>query len=361
MGSITKIAVANLAVAACLVLAIEGGARLLEGDRASADHKRFRLRRPEPYVGSPYFSGEFIDESFAQPGGWTTPPGTRIVLPNEFRGRWFNVRDGKRVTAGQPHSHRHRVLLFGGSTVYGSEVPDDQTIASHLQALINQSGDSAVVENFGATSVHVAQQLERLERDVHLLPTDVVVFYDGVNDVIQRVYYENPDGWIANEAKTAPFVVRGVRGAALHSAFFRWVDRAFLTRTDFSKAGSLVVAASHDYGRALDAVDARVTSAGATFFHFLQPNLFTKTSPNEYERWLAGSGGVLSPVGLESAIGAAYPMMKAELRGRPFSNELTAVLDGTARSPYLDFCHVTEEANGLVARAIYSRIRAALR
>ena len=33
-------------------------------------HKEFRLQRPEPYLNANYFSKDFINEAFTQPGKW---------------------------------------------------------------------------------------------------------------------------------------------------------------------------------------------------------------------------------------------------------------------------------------------------
>ena len=34
------------------------------------EHKEFRMQQPVPYVNAEYFSKDFINESFMQPGGW---------------------------------------------------------------------------------------------------------------------------------------------------------------------------------------------------------------------------------------------------------------------------------------------------
>lgn len=43
------------------------------------------------YSGEPYFSEDFLVESYLQPGGWQTPANTRLVLPNEYHGKFLNV------------------------------------------------------------------------------------------------------------------------------------------------------------------------------------------------------------------------------------------------------------------------------
>ena len=128
-----RLAISLAAVLICLAV-LELGARAwlgAAGERIT-DHRQFRSTQPAPYRDAPYFSREFVAESFAQPGGWGTPEGTRRVIPNGFAGTHFHAANGRRRTAFQPEASERTAYLFGGSTMYSSEVPDEHTIASNL-------------------------------------------------------------------------------------------------------------------------------------------------------------------------------------------------------------------------------------
>jgi len=56
-------------------------------------HYDYRKEQPAPYSEAAYFSQEFISESFHQPDGWQYPEGTRLIIPNDYRGKYFNVYD----------------------------------------------------------------------------------------------------------------------------------------------------------------------------------------------------------------------------------------------------------------------------
>jgi lysophospholipase L1-like esterase len=76
------------------------------------------------------------------------------------------------------------VWIFGGSTMYGTAVPDWATIPSYLSRDLNASGSSCVVvSNFGVEGYVSNQELillmEQLKAGGH---PDVVIFYDGLND-----------------------------------------------------------------------------------------------------------------------------------------------------------------------------------
>ena len=375
-NSIKKTAIINFIVLIILLCIIDGGfrvaeiftetgkvywqhkqIRLTETGKVYREHKQFRLTRPQPYSHSNYFSKDFIEESFQQPQGWTTPIGTRLVIPNNFAGRWFNVKSNKRATLNQPRVFEKRILLFGGSTIYNSEVPDNYTVASFLQEKIAANGfNKILVENYGVTSVHAAQQLERLQRDVQLSENDIVIFYDGVNDVIQRVYYGNPEGWIAQQSTNAPFVVRLVRKLKKYSAFMRWIDNNILTK-GLSNKDKMQQAAT-EYAATISKANSYVFASHAQFIHLFQPTLYTKKNLSKYEVNLLNNlvGTDMNPVGLREAFDGTYPLMKNRLALFKFSFDLTNLYDNFESSPYLDFCHVTENANAILANEIFEKI-----
>jgi len=85
------------------------------------------------------------------------------------------------------------VLLLGGSTVYGPEVPDDQTLASQLSARLNEldPGHSYAVYNAGVFAADSLQERDRLayEFDRGLKP-DIVISFGGGMDIVDGVYQQ---------------------------------------------------------------------------------------------------------------------------------------------------------------------------
>jgi lysophospholipase L1-like esterase len=76
------------------------------------------------------------------------------------------------------------VWMFGGSTVYGTDVPDSATLPSYLSRDLNSAGRGCVVvTNLGVegyvTNQEVIVLMEQLKAGRH---PGVVIFYDGVND-----------------------------------------------------------------------------------------------------------------------------------------------------------------------------------
>lgn len=346
-----KVVLVNVVVGLVLLFLLNGAARLFFPE---FDHFAFRGESPEPYRNAEYYSQDFLDESFRQPDGWYMQPGTDRVYPNDFEGRWFNVEAGVRRTLFQPADPTQTVYLLGGSTVYNSEVPDAFTVASQLQLLINEVSNAAVV-NLGVTSVHSGQQLSRLKADVDLRPGDIVVFFDGVNDVMQRVVYESREGYIIGRPKNEPFQAQLLRKLA---------DELDIVRVAVSLAGQdrefepkLANDATGQYVSVLDAASAYTENQGAEFFHFLQPTIYTRANHNEYERNLLASMSASNGGSVENAYVLTYPKFQAELATRDYSTDLTGIFDSLDQSPYLDFCHVNHVGNRVIAENIFATIR----
>jgi lysophospholipase L1-like esterase len=121
------------------------------------------------------------------------------------------------------------VFVFGGSTIVGSGVRDEQAIPAVLQALLRkQIGDNAVnVYNF-ATAGHYSTQ-ERIffeQLIMHGQTPDVVVFMDGLNDF----YFWNDEPahtGLMREAYT--FLMEGIHPRSLDLALRTLVQRLPLT------------------------------------------------------------------------------------------------------------------------------------
>ena len=109
-----------------------------------------------------------------------------------FHSPRLNVDDAKpmptrRTVQGRSGRGGHPLIIwtFGGSTMFGWGVPDDETIASHLSAILSHDlpGRNVSVTNYGHSYYYSSQELalfqillRRGER------CDIAVFMDGLND-----------------------------------------------------------------------------------------------------------------------------------------------------------------------------------
>ena len=115
------------------------------------------------YATAPYFSDKFVEEAMDQePMEVEDAPGGLVL--RDYSGEFINVRHGRRRTVGQPRRADRTVHVFGGSTVFGGEVPDAWTIPSQLQAALNEHEvDEFRVVNYGVPGFTVSDQVSLLK------------------------------------------------------------------------------------------------------------------------------------------------------------------------------------------------------
>jgi hypothetical protein len=359
-------------------LALEvGAACIVHGSPGDGPIGRWEFRgsRPAPYRDADYFSQEFLNESI-RCVRQINPPDTHYFIAGDFHGTYFNVQDGMRSTTDQPASWDHRVLVFGGSTVFDQEVPDQYTLPSCLQRLLNQqSGPRYRVENYGTPSMIAHQQTERLLRSP-LQPGDMVVFYDGVNDVLRTIYNGQPEGpyraGFNNDGGVRK--LSGVQ-AWLYPLCFRLKDYSYVVTLLFRGMDSprpAVLVDESTLSRNLDAAEAGYLEAltqardyaeahRARFVHVLQPQLFSRPRHSTYEKKILHNDLLTYP-GLDQAYAVGYPRLRQAARTAASAGMLhvdaSDSLDARREGEefYFDFCHVNHAANERLARQICEHV-----
>ena len=354
------------------ILLLEGGARIylrLSPLKSPVGRWEFRSTRPAPYQHADYFNDRFLSESARCVTGLTVSPSNHFVLLGDFAGRYFNVSKGLRRTTDQPARYAHRVLLFGGSTIFCQEVPDNQTIASHLQRLIKRKAFR--VENYGVVSMSATQQTARL-LGTPVLHGDTVIFYDGVNDIYYPVFNGNPRGWVLGEGHDGgvrklnwvqrmlfPFALRYQNPSACARLFLQGIERQPRHNiSDLRIMKENLEVAQRGYEAALVKAHNYVVRKGGRFVHCFQPTIFTLARPSSYEKRLIENENMIYP-GLDSAFRIGYPRLRTVLeaanRKGVISFDLSGVLDERAPGEefYLDYFHVNHTANERIARKIY--------
>jgi len=155
------------------------------------------------YRNQPYATEAFIREKTLEPGQWLKIPGQALLAPTTYHGEFFNVDElpptgiAYRRTINPPPDGRPErlILLVGGSTVYGPEVPDNLTIASQLSRYLNMRDPSHryVVYNAGVNAADSTQDRDGLGYELGrgLRPAAVVVA-DGQLDIVYGVYQGKP-------------------------------------------------------------------------------------------------------------------------------------------------------------------------
>jgi len=249
------------------------------------------------YRNQPYMSEAFIREKAFEPGEWQQVVGQRLVTPPAYHGTYFNVdqlpptdnfyrRTVNPAANGKPD---RVVLLVGGSTLYGPEVPDDYTLASQLSQRLNalDPAHRYVVYNAGVVAADSAQDRDRLAYELSRgLKPYMVIAVDGPLDVVYGIYQGHP-------GQPAPLLVSrsGFRGflhkylptniaEVVHLWFHdRAVDRhekqAPAQLTSAPVTVDLTKVTTDLYAQNLEAMQKTTAGAGAKFLAVLPPSPFS--------------------------------------------------------------------------------------
>lgn len=117
----------------------------------------------------------------------------------DFTSQTFNIVGGYRRTSNPPTNSTDstiKVFLFGGSTMFSIEVPDEYTIPSYVSRKLHTAFPNKRFEvtNWGIPGFVSDQEVVLLSR---LLAEnkrpDIVIIYDGVNDTRMKVGQAKPE------------------------------------------------------------------------------------------------------------------------------------------------------------------------
>lgn len=278
-----------------------------------------------------------------------------------FSGEVITVNeDGDRVHAPTTETPLGHVRFFGGSTMWGSGVDDESTIPAHFNAL----HPDYAVHNHGESGFVSRQALARLINLVNQEePMDLVVFYDGCNDVYTLCredismtgHREEPTmarklekgSATANELYSSTLEVAHAIGTALNLID----DDPGVLCGDPEHARRVARTVVNNWKIARDVAQ----RGGAEFHAFLQP-VATLGTPNiEY------LGDRKTGTRAECYL-AVYPILQEIIgeEGGGWMHDLTDVFD-VDEYIYIDSCHVNSRGNRIVAGRMDSLIGEALR
>jgi lysophospholipase L1-like esterase len=151
------------------------------------------LRQASPVYDREAWAAEFWREELLRHRSRKVYVPFRIWATTEWHGKYINndKSDGGvwRRTVNPSSSdcsekRKVNVWMFGGSTLYGTGVPDGATIPSYLSRSLNAAGSHCTIVTNEGVEGYVSNQelLQLMERLKSGAQPDIVVFYDGVND-----------------------------------------------------------------------------------------------------------------------------------------------------------------------------------
>lgn len=335
-----------------------------------------------PYAGQPWFATYQAEDEASQRMRWEPYVYWRRA---PLSGRYVNVDTAGHRRTVQPAALPgpvRRVFCFGGSTLWGTGARDEMTIPSQLAAQLAERGvRDVVVTNFGEGGYVFTQEVLRLELELRRgSRPDVVVFLDGINDVVSTLI-NGRAGLPQNEAnRVADFRLGRVLSsgnylrvlaelgwqAVNHSKALRRIA-ASASRGDVSDAGldTLARDLADTYVHTAELVEALSRRYGFRALYFWQPTIHESHKPlTGYEQWVRTWWPAPARWRLAAVHRAVAPMLDslmANVAPGRFAN-LSAVFDNDTATVYLDvFGHTTEQANGVLAARMLDQVLEELR
>ena len=268
-----------------------------------------------------------------------------FVTHKDFDGDYIKIRDGRRVTTGSTGLRKKRILVFGGSTIFCGEMPDSLTVPSQLQAMLLADGIDADVLNFGIQGIRIENQFKILKSVPKLGDDDIVIFYDGVND-LEKVYdsglnlKNNQTPWrqinqITSELENRSWFIRYLAPTIYLES--RGIGQEFLG----SQAKQLVVDNWFSFDKRARTF---VEEKGATFVHILQPNLLTYTKASDIGKVRQKWSDMQS---IENEF-ISYATATNKII------DATKILDELGSSPFFDWAHIDEIGNKKIAEEMFA-------
>lgn len=311
--------------------------------RPADERSRLSNYKGVPWAAKHFSESRLLGAEYFSYVGWRRElfNGETITIVGDYR---------ERKTLPEGMADRPVVYFFGGSTMFGTGADDAGTIPSHFARLTGMRA-----RNFAESGYSAHQSLEmllRLLQDGHR--PDIVVFYDGVNDVKNKCrselgpYSDSQEFRIRTRLDPDVGTLRYFFLAVL-DPFERLTGKFVGTRTrpydcdkNEAKAKAVAEALISDWELAK-----LVTKFhGIRFIAIFQPVIYFSATKKEH-----------IPVDkpLEQQFVKVYPMMAERVKQKGYVS-LTSALDAEEYL-YVDFAHLSPNGNERMANRLAEIVR----
>lgn len=264
----------------------------------------------------------------------------RDFVSSEFKSKDLNVKDGLRLTTNIPERVTKKVLVFGGSTVFCSEVPDKFTVASFLQRYLNSVSSKFRVINHGQRGATTLNRIRLLQTLSDLEKGDIAIFLFGDNDC--GTYLDQ------RRHPLTRVIVLLERISNYGIEIFKWINgelSPFLWRRR-AKASALKLVEQFEIANDF------CQRSDINLVFVLQPNLFTLKGNFEYANGLKR----VSSSEIKVSVGTAYPIFESWIAKNNHAVSAAHIFDDISERVYLDWAHLNARGNEYLARFIMDQL-----
>ncbi len=273
-----------------------------------------------------------------------------------FQGKTTNVEDdGDRLTPVTTRAPVGHIRFFGGSTIWGSGVDDSNTIPAQF----NKIHPNYQVHNHGEAGFLSRQEVARLVNLVNQnAPMDLVVFYDGCNDVYHMCRADLSINGHREEAKIRRKLTKGSH--VFDSLIGSLWESIRLIKTELEdKVPPSRCQADPGYANRVAktilnnwTIAREIARLGGAEFHAILQPVAPLGSPNaEYL-------GPLYPNSRSQDYALVYPLIQ-DIIQRDEIDWIHDFTDAFDREEYIyiDSCHVNALGNKIIAEKVHEIVR----
>lgn len=258
---------------------------------------------------------------------------------SDFEGRYTNFRGGARVTPAPPPcdcSRTASVWMLGGSAAFGLGQRDDHTVAAELVREAADAGVALEVTNLGVPGWTIWQEMRALKARLAsgAPPPDLVVLYDGFNDIVGALTESIANGFLA-EGRPNLLLIHEV--TPVESRGYRLEEEALVSVAD---------TAAERYLSLLEEIRSLGETYGVEVVAVLQPDAIADPVQLDAVRPVVSSSLLASMDAVEAM------MDRFEKRLGPDVVDLRHVVDDHGSPVFADLVHMNEDGARLVADAM---------
>ena len=295
-------------------------------------------------------------QEFQEASVFQYTPYTEFQRKPDYQGRYVNLDQNslRKTTPSCPDKKGKalRIFMFGGSTMWGSGARDEGTIPSQVAKILCQQKIPVEVTNFGESGYVNTQEIIRLQLELRKgnLP-DLVIFYDGFNEVYaafqnQKAGLPQNQGNRIQEFNLAKkFDLQGIMpqfNDLLEQIQIKIRKDTYppLTETVSTETSRLYV----ENKRIIEALSEEYNF---TPLFYWQPTIFTKETLSSAEQNIVASLSVRE----------SFIQVTKLIQENPHIHDLTQIFNGHPETIYVDWSHISEAGNALVAKSIAQDIQ----
>lgn len=285
-------------------------------------------------------------------------------VPN-YSGKYINIDENsirRTINKCNNTSKKIRIFMFGGSTLWGTGARDEGTIPSLLSGELCKSNPSIEVTNFGENGYVSTQEMIKLQLELRAgnIP-DIVIFYDGVNDVyssFQTYIMGQDEAGLPqnNQNRKDDFNSRNrFNLAGVFHNFYSLINsdqaRRILNnekKVDRSIDPQLINDTANIFLNNSRIIKSLEKEYNFKSFIYWQPTIYTKNILSEDEK---------NKIGITQELRDLFIQTSNKVVKSRDVHDITDVFNDYNSTIFIDWCHMAENGNEIIAKKMSTDIQ----